>query len=751
MPINTGNIAIVPDLTGITDMDVVGGRLDLVSATSLKWGFQDNNQIRLWDGVSSWKTVKCANEPTLANTATDLNGTALAVNQIYDVFAEYSSATAFSLVTSRWGQVPVNLLLHMEGVNNSTTFTDSSIVGNTLTAVGDAKISTTQYKFGSSSAYFDGSGDKISIADNSVFALGSGDFTIDFWFYASNVSGLKGLFSGATGFWLGVGLWNNHVGYFAGSNGTSWNIISADSDAVNGVGSNTVTANAWHHLAFVREGNMWYGFLDGVRDLSVSSTAAVVSRSEGKVLGFWDTYGYPYAGYIDEFRFIKGLALWNSNFTPPTSAGGVTVTSLSYRALPYSSTITYAIGDRVIYGGKAYACIQAGTNKTPSSETAYWVDNGSLGGDGATNNNTGYATPAIGNNSASPYTISCTSYYTSSDSYNAWLAFNQNDGSNDGVGSWISNESNGAPSTGTPQTLMVDFGRSVCINKYILKARYASTQNYRAFPKTWTLEGSNTGALGDAAGDINGTNGWFLLDTVATSTEPATNSWEASYHTFVNNNTYSKYRLRITDRYGTSNYVCLNELKLVEAITDFTGLYRQDGILVSDSSVTGKKRRWLGIIYTYNNAGTVNFKDDVNYRFISNYYNRKVNGLQSSNSTTTWTYATSTWRESNGGTGQTRGVFVSCSSLNLSTIYSVVLIVGSSQASSIGIGVDSVTNTPSKVSQTNISSNPLISVSNDVFILSVGYHFITSMEWASGSNVTFYGLPQSCVSAFLLT
>lgn len=56
--------------------DVVGGRMDLVSATSLAWKFQNSNQLRLFNPTSGqWELVKAATEPTLANTANDLNGT----------------------------------------------------------------------------------------------------------------------------------------------------------------------------------------------------------------------------------------------------------------------------------------------------------------------------------------------------------------------------------------------------------------------------------------------------------------------------------------------------------------------------------------------------------------------------------------------------------------------------------------------------------------------------------------------------
>ena len=58
----------------------------------------------------------------------------------------------------------VTLLLHCDGANTSTVFTDKSLTANVVTAYGNAAISTTQSKFGGSSAYFDGSGDYLTTA-----------------------------------------------------------------------------------------------------------------------------------------------------------------------------------------------------------------------------------------------------------------------------------------------------------------------------------------------------------------------------------------------------------------------------------------------------------------------------------------------------------------------------------------------------------------------------------------------------------
>jgi hypothetical protein len=70
-------------------------------------------------------------------------------------------------------------LLHMDGTDASTTFTDES--GKTWTRSGDAQIDTDQYKFETASGKFDGSGDYVYTGDSADWDAGSGDYTVDYW------------------------------------------------------------------------------------------------------------------------------------------------------------------------------------------------------------------------------------------------------------------------------------------------------------------------------------------------------------------------------------------------------------------------------------------------------------------------------------------------------------------------------------------------------------------------------------------
>jgi hypothetical protein len=209
---------------------------------------------------------------------------------------------------------------------------------------------------------------------------------------------------------------------------------------------------------------------------------------------------------------------------------------------------------------------------------------------GVANSSTTIITSSMSNsNTPSPLVASATSYLAAGDNFEAYQAFNQSDGTESHSGSWIGD---GVPTSGSPQSLMIDLGTARCINKYILKSRWATTQGYKAFPKTWTLEGTNTGVIGDASG----ANGWVVLDTVAESTEPGQNSWEAAYHTFSNVVSYRYYRLHITDRYGSEAYVSINELKLVENLEIMT--YPSPAIAIAAGDCIINTSEWSGVTAT---------------------------------------------------------------------------------------------------------------------------------------------------------
>ena len=204
----------------------------------------------------------------------------------------------------------VSLLLHGDGTNGSTTITDSSLTPKTVTAVGNAQISTAQSKFGGASIALDGTGDALRCPTNAAFGWGTGNFTVEFWLYYQG--GIGYVF-----FWIQANPTPTipYLGYGL-NNGTKqpwlWNNTNVLTTSTN------ITNNTWQHHAVVRSGGTVSIYLDGI---SIGSTAFAADLAASKPLSIGDngTFGQSTNGYIDEFRITKGIARYTANFTPLTA------------------------------------------------------------------------------------------------------------------------------------------------------------------------------------------------------------------------------------------------------------------------------------------------------------------------------------------------------------------------------------------------------------------------------------------------
>jgi len=205
----------------------------------------------------------------------------------------------------------VTLLLHMDGSNGSTTFTDKSSGNLTSTVSGNAQISTTQSKFGGASGYFDGNGDWITFSSSTAFAFGTGPFTVEFWiWWSGNISGTP---------WVGVmGSHNGSANWFAvfmNSSGITHYIRTLFPTPV------TLASQQWVHFASTRDSSgVCRLFLNGVLQNTGTDTGDV-GGSIGWRVGDEFTPGRPpFEGYIDDLRITKGVCRYTANFTIPSSA-----------------------------------------------------------------------------------------------------------------------------------------------------------------------------------------------------------------------------------------------------------------------------------------------------------------------------------------------------------------------------------------------------------------------------------------------
>ena len=196
----------------------------------------------------------------------------------------------------------VSVLLHMNGSDTSTTITDSSSNAITVTAYGNAQISTAQSKFGGSSAYFDGTGDYLMSASSlTPLNMGTGDFTVEAFIRpTNNVSSYKGL--------IGI------------SNADADTLYIFDGQLVwynTGTFAGTIAVNNWYHVAASRQGSNLRVFIDGTLvNTSTNSNNITFGRlrigSNGANNSEW------FYGWMDEVRITKGVARYTANFTAPT-------------------------------------------------------------------------------------------------------------------------------------------------------------------------------------------------------------------------------------------------------------------------------------------------------------------------------------------------------------------------------------------------------------------------------------------------
>jgi hypothetical protein len=254
-------------------------------------------------GSFSWSSVPASS--TASGTAGDI-----AYNATHLYVATATNTWRRSPLTT-WAVDPdfssVSLLLHFDGIVGATTFTDSSSNAHAITRFGNASLSVTQAKF-NLAGYFDGSDDRLSVADDGDFDFGTGDFTVEAWIYkqASNVDQFIVSSSGNGGMFFGF---DNTDNLGIGRTGTAW-----DHTVTHGIASNT-----WAHVAVCRSGSSLRFFVDGVQKGSTFTNSTSYDLSTTSLTIASQGGAFYFTGYLDELRVTKGVARYTAGFTAPTA------------------------------------------------------------------------------------------------------------------------------------------------------------------------------------------------------------------------------------------------------------------------------------------------------------------------------------------------------------------------------------------------------------------------------------------------
>jgi hypothetical protein len=155
-------------------------------------------------------------------------------------------------------------------------------------------------------AYFDGTGDTLTVPATADFTFGTNDFTIECWVNANTIS------DGLCVFTLVGGGFNDFILRYAGT--VYWQLYYANgaSTTVNLTSSNNAQ-NSWVHHALVRSSGTLRWYINGTQVFSTASTYSYPCTT--LTLGVYS--GFYWNGYISDFRIVNGTGVYTTTLHHP--------------------------------------------------------------------------------------------------------------------------------------------------------------------------------------------------------------------------------------------------------------------------------------------------------------------------------------------------------------------------------------------------------------------------------------------------
>ena len=240
-------------------------------------------------------------------------------------------------------------LLQSNTTNGSTTFTDESATGLTITVAGNTQHKTDQFKNGSSSIYFDGTGDQLYTSDGgtTISGLNGGSFCVEMWLRkpSSWTPSNHNTFQIGTEFqWEWA---SGNLGFYNFEALGDWTHTNESSAA---------SSDAWHHYAAVRDGNDHRFYVDGTQ-AETNSGSTSSNFSDGIIRAGYHTSDAPryFTGWIDSIR-VSNVVRYPSGttFTPPV--GTTATTSATGTLIQSANTVGSAktkVGGTILYKDNA--------------------------------------------------------------------------------------------------------------------------------------------------------------------------------------------------------------------------------------------------------------------------------------------------------------------------------------------------------------------------------------------------------------
>lgn len=249
----------------------------------------------------------------------------------------------------------------------SNRFVDNSSSPNTLTIGGNTTVvpfspfnptSAWSASTVGGSGYFDGTGDYLTVANNAAFNFGTGDFTVEFWFYALAPAANSRFLSNAAYNASGI-----DISWESGSTRIAWYISSTPYVIP------LPDRYAWHHVAFTRSGTTLNTYINGARANTYTNSSNITSAN---ALGIGAESGGTNVtnSYISNLRLVKGTALYTgATYTVPTAPlTAITNTSL---LLNFTNSGIYDATAKNVLETVGSAQVSTTTSKWPSTSMSF--------------------------------------------------------------------------------------------------------------------------------------------------------------------------------------------------------------------------------------------------------------------------------------------------------------------------------------------------------------------------------------------
>jgi hypothetical protein len=331
-PTGTGGAypVIYVDLNGY--LSLYANSVDLIKSTNVvplnAWHHfalcRASGSTRLFlDGVQQGSTYSDANNYLMGTSrpAIGTDGATLGTNNFTGYLSNIRSVVGTALYTATFTP-PTAPLTAITNTSLLLNFTNAGIydasMNNDAVTVGSTQVSTTQAKYGTTSAKFNGTTDGLLCSATTPAALINGNFTWECWAYFSALTGNPCL--------INVGSTDNDrtLLYFDATNGIRYVVARGGADQVSIQQGATTgwSTNTWYHIALVRNGNNYAIYRDGTSVASGTSTYAQSILTSGFSFGYSSSSGTKlyFNGYLDDIRITNGYARYTTSFTPPTAA-----------------------------------------------------------------------------------------------------------------------------------------------------------------------------------------------------------------------------------------------------------------------------------------------------------------------------------------------------------------------------------------------------------------------------------------------